>query len=71
MFLGSSKCVYIDALLSVEATSESAFIVYDLRIICEEGCDYKGRTEGRRGGGILILVSFVVWFKLCIRLARF
>ena len=58
VFLGSSKRVYIDALLSVEATSKSASIVYNLYTIREEGRDYKGGTEGYRGGSML--VSFVV-----------
>ena len=44
-------------------------MVYNLYIIREEGRDYKGGTEGRRGGGIL--VSFIVRFKLRIRLVRF
>ena len=50
----------MDALLLVEATSKSTSIVYNLHIIHEEGRDYKGRTEGYRGGSILMLVSFIV-----------
>ena len=69
MFLGSSRHIRIDAPLLEEATSESTSIVYNLYIIYEEGRDYRGRTEGRRGGSIL--VSFIVRFKLRIRLARF
>ena len=68
-FLGSSRRVYVDTLLSEEASSESTSIVYNLRTIREEGCDCKGGTEGRKGGGIL--VSFIIRFKLYIHLARF
>ena len=52
-----------------EATSKSTSIGYNLRTIRKEGRDYKGGTEGRRGGSIL--VSFIVRFKLYIYLARF
>ena len=69
MFLGSSRCICIDALLLEEAFSKSASIVYNLRTICKEGRDYKGGTKGYRGGSIL--VSFIVRFKLRIYLARF
>ena len=69
MFLGSSRRVRIDAPPLEEASSESASIVCDLRTIREEGRDCKGGTKGCGGGGIL--VSFVVRFKLYIRLARF
>ena len=68
-FLGSSRHIYIDALLLEEVSSESASIVYDLRTIRKEGRDCKGRTEGCGGGSIL--VSFIVRFKLRICLARF
>ena len=53
----------------VEATSDSASIVYNLYTIRKEGRDYKGGTEGDRGGSIV--VSLVVQFKLRIYLARF
>ena len=69
MFLGSSRRIYIDTPPLEEATSKSTSIGYNLYIIYKEGRDYKGRTEGHRGGSIL--VSLVVRFKLYIRLARF
>ena len=66
MFLGSSRYVCVDIPLSLEeASSKSASMVYDLCTIRKEG---RG-TKERGGGGML--VSFVVRFKLCIRLARF